>query len=80
LGVDQVEGLVRGGDVGSDFGVRAEAHGKSFRVKPLLLGYNSPSDGYRHHFSGMDPSASRVGDLPTVRWHNLGFRPARTFR
>jgi len=38
VGVYQGKGLVRGGDGGSGLGVEAEAHGKSFRVKPYLLG------------------------------------------
>ena len=55
LGVDLLEGLVRGGHVRSRLGVGADAHGKSFRVKLLLLGYNNPSDHQRHHFFGMYP-------------------------
>ena len=33
LGVDVLQGLVRGGDSGPGLGLEAEAHGKSFRVK-----------------------------------------------
>jgi hypothetical protein len=55
LAVDLLEGLVRRGQVRARLGVGADAHGKSFRVKLLLPAYNSPSDGQRHHFFGMDP-------------------------
>ena len=38
VGVNEFQGLVGRGDSGSGLGVEAEAHGKSFRVKPYLLG------------------------------------------
>jgi len=38
VSVDRGQGLVRSGDGGSGLGIEAEAHGKSFRGKPYLLG------------------------------------------
>jgi hypothetical protein len=55
--LDLYEGLSRGGKVGTVRRIATEAHGKSFRVKALLLRYNSHSGRLRHHFSGMDPCA-----------------------
>jgi hypothetical protein len=37
VGMDEFKGLVRRGDSRPGLGVEAEAHEKSFRVKPLLL-------------------------------------------
>jgi hypothetical protein len=37
VGMNAFKGLVRSGDGWSGLGVEAEAHGKSFRVKPYLL-------------------------------------------
>jgi len=54
--VDLLEGLVGGRYVGASLRVEAEAHGKSFRVMPLLLCYNSRSGRQRHHFLGMSPT------------------------
>ena len=61
--LDLFESLSRGGDVGSALRVAVEAHGKSFRVKALLLRYNSHSGRPRHHFSGMDPFCSANSHL-----------------
>ena len=55
--LDLFEGLSRGGEVGPALRVAAEAHGKSFCVKVLLLRYDSHSGRSQHHFSGMDPRA-----------------------
>jgi hypothetical protein len=37
VGVHEFQGLARSGDSGPGLGVEAEAHGKSFRIKPYLL-------------------------------------------